>query len=60
MVVGEEDVRDALDVELGEVVEDVAAAEVDEDRLAVPAKQVDVDRVPELDDARLDLHESQV
>ncbi len=45
VMVGDEDVRDALDAEVGEAVEDLAAPEVDEDRLPAAAEHVDVARI---------------
>jgi hypothetical protein len=56
VVVGQEDVRDPIDAKRIEVVEDIARAEVDEDRLALPAKQVHVDGVREPKHIVGDLH----
>ena len=53
---GEQDVADACDTKRFKVVEHIAAAEVDEDRLVVAAEDVDIDRVGEPDDVCLDLH----
>jgi hypothetical protein len=56
VVMGEQDVGDAFDAMLGEAVEHVTAAEVDEDRLASAPDDIDVDRVLESDNALIDLH----
>jgi hypothetical protein len=56
MMVGQEDVGDAVDPEVGQVVEDGAGAEVDEDRLAIPAQDVDVCGVRVPENVRLELH----
>ena len=56
VVVGEQDVGDAGDAELGEVFEHVAASEVDEDRLVAASQQVDVDGVGEPNDVGRDEH----
>jgi hypothetical protein len=57
VMVGDEDVGDAVDAVVGQPVEDVAAPEIDEDRLSFPAKQVHVHAIGVAEDVGLDLHE---
>ena len=57
MMVRDEDVRHPPDAELGEVVENAPAAEVDEHGLAAVHEHVHVARVAEARDARADLFE---
>jgi hypothetical protein len=57
---GQEDVGDAVDSELVEMVEDVTAAEVDQDGGPAPADEIDVDGVRESEDVWFDLHERRV
>jgi hypothetical protein len=54
--VRDEDVGDAIDAVVAEVVQDVAGTEVDEDGLATVAKQVDVGGVRVTNDIFGHLH----
>src|SRR4051794_25275834 len=56
VVVRQQDVGDAVDPEVVQVIEDIAAAEIDEDPGSAGAQQIDVHRVDETRDVPPELH----
>jgi hypothetical protein len=56
--VGQEDVGDRIHPEFGQPVEDLAAAEVDDDALPTATDEIDVARVADQEDVVSDLHDA--